>query len=70
MKAGTIIRLPDDRLATVVYHFLDGYGAVIGEQPVDPDDLPEPEIMLRDPYPSASVPCVGGGYEFVRSPQN
>jgi hypothetical protein len=53
MKAGTHIELPDGREGTVVYHNLDGYGIVFGHEDVDTDDLPEPEAMLRDPYPSA-----------------
>lgn len=31
MKAGTIVRLSDGRIGTVVYHGLDGYGIKLGE---------------------------------------
>ena len=35
MKAGTIVRLPDGREGTVVYHGLDGYGIRWGRIDVD-----------------------------------
>lgn len=41
MKPGTIVKLPDGREATVVYHSLCGYGIVWGRQPVDEDATPE-----------------------------
>lgn len=66
MKPGAIIKLPDNRIGTVVYHNLDGYGIVWGEQEVNPDDLPEPEAILRDKYPSANHECVGGKYTLIR----
>lgn len=65
MKPGTIVRLPDGREGTTVYHFLDGYGIVWGRRLIDPENLPEPEAMLREQYPSAGYPCVGEKYEVV-----
>ncbi len=65
MKAGTIVRLPDGREGTVVYHGLDGYGIKWGRISVDaemigaantlfgdpPPDWPYlPDAMLRDPF--------------------
>ncbi len=64
MKAGTIIRLPDGRDGTVVYHGLDGYGIRFGRHAVDAEALLAanavkkaegddaewlPEAMLRKP---------------------
>jgi len=81
MKPGTIVRLPDGREGTVVYHGLDGYGIRWGRVGIDSDkilqanplfgDKPvdyeyEPEAMLREDYPSADVPCVGEKYEVIR----
>ena len=68
MRAGTIIKLPDGRIGTVCYHNLDGYGGVWGRQALDPKDPPAPEFMLRRPYPSASVDCVGDDYEATETP--
>jgi hypothetical protein len=68
MKPGTIVKLPDGREGTTVYHNLDGYGIVWGRREVDEDDLPPPEAMLRDPYPSATVECVGKSYVVVEAP--
>lgn len=73
MKPGTIVRLPDGREGTVVYHHLDGYGIRWGRIQVDADALNRfqasddfaPEAMLRAPYPSADVECVGEDYEVV-----
>ena len=39
MKAGTIIRLPDGRVGTVVYSGLDGVGIKWGEHRVTLDDV-------------------------------
>jgi hypothetical protein len=78
MKPGTIVRLPDGREGTVVYHGLDGYGikwghirvdedAMLATQPLfgpAPADWPwNPGAMLRDPYPGASLECVGTEYD-------
>ena len=78
MKPGTLIRLPDGREGTVVYHGLDGYGIKWGRVRVDVDAIlrtqplfgtaPEnwawsPDAMLRDPYPGATVECVGTEYD-------
>lgn len=65
MKPGTIIRLKDGRLGTTVYHNIDGYGIVWGWKRLDPEKLPEPDAMLRKPYPGATCPCVGEDYELV-----
>jgi len=80
MRPGTVVRLPDGRVGTVVYHNLDGYGIIWGEVEVDvdkildtaplfggpPHDWPyEPEAMLREPYPSAALECVGEEFEIV-----
>jgi hypothetical protein len=65
MKQGTTIKLPDGRIGTVVYHFLDGYGIAWG---VHKEPYPKMEAMLRDPYPSAiadSTECIGSVYEEV-----
>lgn len=80
MKPGTIVKLPDGREATVVYHSLCGYGIVWGRQNVNVDailgscplfdgppqeDVPEPEALLREPWAGAWLPCVGETYEVV-----
>lgn len=68
MKPGTVVKLDSDgRVGTVVYHNLDGYGIIWGEHAVDENDLPEPEAMLRDPYPGAEYECVGEDYEILFS---
>ena len=65
MKPGTIVQLEDGRMGTVVYHNLDGYGIIFGKQKVNPNELPEPEAMLRNGYPSAQYPCVGNNYKII-----
>ncbi len=88
MKAGTIVRLPDGREGTVVYHGLDGYGIRWGRTAINyeaimqgdgntmafiggnakaaPQEFQDfPEAMLREPYPSADLPCVGEEFEIV-----
>lgn len=65
MQAGTVIRLPDGRIGTTVYHFLDGYGIVWGKVEVDLENLPEPQAMLRENYSSAGCECVGEEYEVI-----
>lgn len=73
MKPGTIVKLPDGREGTVVYHHLDGYGIRWGRLDVDVDALNRfqagdefaPEAMLRNHYPSATLECVGEEYEIV-----
>jgi len=79
MKAGTIIRLPDGREGTVVYNGLDGVGIKWGRHVISIEDVgggswyeaPRdyewfPDAMLREPYPSAEIPCVGEEFEIVR----
>jgi hypothetical protein len=80
MKPGTFIRLPDGREGTVVYHGLDGYGIMFGRIAVDvdaingtqplfgegPKDWPySPDALLRKPWPTAKMECVGDEYEIV-----
>ena len=81
MKAGTIVRLPDGREGTAVYSSIDGVGIKWGRHSVaglrgdgnmtlGEEHAPEgyelfPDAMLRDPYPSAALPCVGVIYEVV-----
>jgi hypothetical protein len=62
MKPGTIVNVPGRGVATIVYHNLDGYGVIWGRHNVDPEDLPEPAAMLREPYPGAKYECVGEQY--------
>lgn len=67
------MRLPDGREGTVVYHHLDGYGIRWGRIQVDVEALNTflageefaPQAMLRKPYPSASVECVGEDYKVI-----
>lgn len=84
MNAGTIIKLPDGRIGTVVYNGLDGEGIKWGEHYITMDDItgngntthgaeaaPDeyewfPDAMLRKPYPSADLECVGNEFEIVR----
>lgn len=71
MKAGTVVKLPDGRRGTVVYNGLDGVGIKWGAHSVSLADLDKltvnfnwyPDAMLREPYPSAELPCVGNDYE-------
>ena len=75
MKFGQIIRLPDGREATIVYHGLEGYGVAYGRhyffaegQMVIPiENIPAAEAMLRKPELEKllGVPCVGEEFEFV-----
>lgn len=84
MKAGTIVKLPDGREGTVVYHGLDGDGIKWGRHDVTMADMEgsggcfiedisedyqwQPDVMLRDSYPSANLECVGEEYEIVSVP--
>ncbi len=65
MKFGTIVKLPDGRKATVVYHNLDGYGIVYGEPTVTISEPPKPEAMLRGTYSNPTAPCIGTDYTIV-----
>ena len=62
MKLGTIITLPDGREGTVVYHNLNGYGIVWGTKIIDPENIPEPEAMLRAEDKAGTLECVGEDY--------
>lgn len=66
MKPGAIVEVEGRGRATVVYHGLNGYGVVWGEREVDAGNLPEPEALLREPYNTAGLECVGSNFEFVR----
>lgn len=73
---GTVVRLPDGRLATVCYNMLDGVGVLLGEHDfshiedgghMEDDRLPRPDYMLRSPgepyaknHPTA--PCICSEY--------
>lgn len=81
MKAGTIIKMHDGRIGTVVYNGLDGVGIKWGRFNITMDDIqghgglfdeeiPEdydyyPDAMLRESYPSADLECVGIDYEVI-----
>lgn len=68
MKPNTHIIIPDGRAATVVWHWLNGYGVVWGHHEFDVDDLPPPDAMLREPHKSITFPgieCVGTEYEVL-----
>ena len=68
MTPNTHIRLPDGREATVVWHWLNGYGIRFGLHTFPEDDLPQPEAMLREPHKSITFPnieCVGMEYEVI-----
>jgi hypothetical protein len=76
MKPGTFIRLPDGREGTVVYHGLDGYGIRFGHIQVPEAELLNstageewsPEALLRDPFPTAKIECVGEKFDLVETP--
>ena len=80
-RLGTQVRLPDGREGTVVYNGLDGVGIKWGlHEPTWDDyyntnpmfgDAPEdfkwhPDAMLREPYTTAELPCVGEKYEIIK----
>jgi len=75
MKLNTIIKLPDGRIGTICYNYIDGSGGVWGKQEFKmPEggfgDLPEPEFMLREKELQGRVggkdsECVGEEYERV-----
>lgn len=75
MKPGAIIELPDGRRGTLTYHNLDGRGGIWGEHDLShlpegfDDGWPEPEFMLRDPYPSFAEwhgpDCEAVGEDYV-----
>lgn len=68
MKPNTHIRLLDGRDATVVWHWLNGYGIVWGLDTFPEDDLPQPVALLREPHRSRTFPgieCVGTEYEVI-----
>jgi len=55
LHGGDVIRLPDGRVGTITYKWLDGCGGVWGELDLSDvpetinDDWPAPEFMLRSP---------------------
>ena len=84
MKAGTIIKLPNGEIGTVVYNSLDGIGIKYGRYEITREDIQGhgnlfkeevtgdyelyPDAMLREPYPSADIECVGSEYEIIFIP--
>lgn len=74
MKLGTLVRV-GDRIGTICYHNLDGYGGVWGEHDFShidleacggfSDDLPRPDFMLRTPYPHPTAECVGKDFDVI-----
>jgi hypothetical protein len=68
VKPNTHIVLQDGREATVVWHWLNGYGIKWGHHTFDVDDLPEPDALLREPHRSIAFPgieCVGEAYRVA-----
>ena len=77
----TVIKLPDGRIGTICYNWLDGCGGVWGKQHFDTEermknsDLPKPEFMLREKDSvlvmlfknrfGPSFECVGEEYEVM-----
>lgn len=73
------VRLPDGRVGTICYRFLDGEGGVWGERAFAMpdggfgDELPAPEFLLRDPalqpllakHHGPDIECVGIDYEVI-----
>jgi hypothetical protein len=81
MKLNTRIKLPDGRIGTICYNFLDGCGGVWGEHtftmPYDGfgDELPFPDFMLRPANmrgrsEALQAECVGEEYEVIYTPPN
>lgn len=82
MRAGTIIQTPDGREWTAVYNGLDGVGVKEGRHDVTLEDIQAynpngdsetdsdyewfPDAMLREPYRTADLPCIGSEYEIVK----
>lgn len=81
MKAGTVLKLPDERIGTVVYNGLDGVGIKWGRHEVTLEEIGgtggvfgesrigpykwHPDAMLRDPYDGCDLPCVGLEFEVL-----
>jgi len=81
MKPGTIIKLPDGRIGTVVYHGLDGYGIIWGAHTVPVEKILEtcplfsrdtpPEMLEYEPQAmlrepyTTKIECVGEEYEII-----
>ena len=51
MKPGTIIKLPDGRIGTIVYHGLTGYGFIWGKH-----EVPIDKILETCPLWEKSIP--------------
>lgn len=64
---GSLVQTPDGQFWTVVYNNLDGYGVIEGDHPkyigAEDETLPKQTHMLRTPYTSCELPCIG---ELVR----
>ena len=58
MKPGTIVRLPDGREGTVVYHGLDGYGIRWGRWEVDVQAILEGDGNTVRPCPPDYPPTL------------
>ena len=81
MKAGTLVRFFDGRIATVCYNQLDGVGVCLGDKRDEVlaatkaesngwgenDLFPVPTIMLREryPHPPSTITEFIVGYEIV-----
>lgn len=73
MKGGTHIRLPDGRVGTITWNYLNGHGGIFGihdfsNVPQNFDDgWPEPEFMLREKEVQKyfKAECVGSEYEII-----
>ncbi len=80
MKLNTVVRLPDGRIGTICYNFLDGVGGVWGRHDFQMpengfgDELPAPDFMLREKSVEellrqhghkATMECVDGQYDVV-----
>ena len=51
MRPGTVVKLSDGRVGTVVYHGLDGYGIVWGNRKVDVELVLSADSLFRRPPP-------------------
>lgn len=58
LKQGERVATKTGIIGTVVYHGLDGFG-------ISENDDGELTHMLREPYPSADVPCVGREFRRI-----
>ncbi len=80
MELNTVIKLPDGRVGTICYYFLDGFGGVWWRHSFEmPEggfgDLPRPDFMLREkslePFlrergHKSDMECVGNDFEIIQ----